>query len=114
MARRPKAAHTVRARCLRSPRPALRRCSTALVSPGTGPIPRRAWFSTRRATFTVFEITSVGKKGSTEKVLYSFGSQPGDGSNPLATLIFDKEGNLYGTTLEGGVYNYGTVFEVIP
>jgi uncharacterized repeat protein (TIGR03803 family) len=62
----------------------------------------------------VFEITSVGKKGSTEKVLYSFGSQPGDGSNPLATLIFDKEGNLYGTTLEGGVYNYGTVFEVIP
>jgi len=47
-------------------------------------------------------------------VLYSFGSQLGDGSSPLGGLIFDKEGNLYSTTLAGGAYNYGTVFEVTP
>jgi len=63
---------------------------------------------------TVFEIIAVGKKDSTEKVLYSFGSQSGDGSSPLGGLIFDKEGNLYSTTLMGGAYNYGAVFEVIP
>jgi len=59
---------------------------------------------------TVYELTADGL----EKVLYSFGSQPGDGSNPLSGVIFDKEGNLYGTTFEGGAYNYGTVFEATP
>jgi uncharacterized repeat protein (TIGR03803 family) len=59
-------------------------------------------------------IGGVGKKDTTEKVLYSFGSQLGDGSSPLGGLIFDKEGNLYSTTLAGGAYNYGTVFEVTP
>jgi uncharacterized repeat protein (TIGR03803 family) len=57
---------------------------------------------------TVFELTAAG----TEKVLYSFSSQPGDGINPLAGLIFDKKRNLYGTTLNGGAYDRGTVFEL--
>ena len=59
---------------------------------------------------TVFEITSAG----TEKVLYSFGSQSGDGSYPYAGLVFDKGGNLYGTTPVSGLYFGGTVFEVTP
>src|SRR5208337_600403 len=57
---------------------------------------------------TVFEITSAGA----EKVLYSFGGQAGDGAYPVAGLVFDKKGNLYGTTADGGAYGYGTVFEV--
>ena len=57
---------------------------------------------------TVFELTSEG----TEKVLYSFGSQPGDGDSPFAGLVFDKQGNLYGTTALGGTYGYGVVFEL--
>ncbi len=57
---------------------------------------------------TVFELTAAG----TEKVLYSFGSQPGDGTYPYAGLVFDKEGNLYGTTYSGGAHNKGTVFEL--
>jgi len=57
---------------------------------------------------TVFELTAAG----TEKVLYSFGSQSGDGDYPVAGLIFDKKGNLYGTTQDGGVYGEGTVFEL--
>jgi len=41
---------------------------------------------------TVFEVTP--KAGET--VVYSFGSQSGDGGNPNAALIMDKNGNLYG------------------
>jgi uncharacterized repeat protein (TIGR03803 family) len=43
---------------------------------------------------TVFEITSTGD----EKILHSFGDQPGDGKHPYAALVLDEGGNLYGTT----------------
>ncbi len=37
------------------------------------------------------------------------------GSDPIETVfVFDTAGNLYGTTLDGGVYGYGTVFELTP
>jgi len=49
----------------------------------------------------------------TETVLYSFTGEP-DGVYPYDALIFDKHGNLYGTTLQGGTKGYGTVFELIP
>jgi hypothetical protein len=50
-----------------------------------------------------------------ETVLYSFCSQSGctDGAYPFAGLVFDKKGNLYGTTEEGG-NGYGTVFKLVP
>jgi uncharacterized repeat protein (TIGR03803 family) len=59
---------------------------------------------------TVFELTAAG----VESLLYSFGSQPGDGSNayPYAGVIMDKKGNLYGTTIFGGADNDGMVFKV--
>jgi uncharacterized repeat protein (TIGR03803 family) len=62
---------------------------------------------------TVFEL-SPGSNGSwTEKVLYSFlGGE--DGTGPYGGLIFDGKGNLYGTTIEGGSYGLGTVFELTP
>lgn len=54
-----------------------------------------------------------------ESVLYSFGSQPSfaDGCGPLASVIEDKSGNLYGTTKIGGTstncqFGCGVVFEV--
>jgi uncharacterized repeat protein (TIGR03803 family) len=34
--------------------------------------------------------------------------------NPQTALIFDAAGNLYGTTAYGGIYAYGTVFEITP
>ncbi len=63
---------------------------------------------------TVFKVVPPGKKGGAwaETVLYSFGSQSGDGSYPYAGLIMDKEGNLYGTTYYGGTNGQGTVFKV--
>jgi uncharacterized repeat protein (TIGR03803 family) len=54
--------------------------------------------------------TSQGWKGT---VLHSFG-QGSDGWYPDAAVIFDKKGNMYGTTSEGGPYGFGTVFEMSP
>src|SRR5215469_3348967 len=59
---------------------------------------------------TVFEIakTSSGY-ASAPTILVSFSGN--DGASPLAGLIVDASGNLFGTTSQGGA-GYGTVFEV--
>jgi uncharacterized repeat protein (TIGR03803 family) len=59
---------------------------------------------------TVFRIAPDG----TETVLYSFCALPNctDGQGPLARLLLDAGGNLYGTTPLGGQFNKGTVFKV--
>ena len=48
-----------------------------------------------------------------ENALYSFAGGT-DPKLPYAGLIFDKAGNLYGTTELGGTNNQGTVFEITP
>ena len=58
---------------------------------------------------TVFEVTPE----DTDSILYSF-KGGSDGANPVSTLIRDTAGNLYGTTDNGGTYNSGTVFKLIP
>src|SRR5271167_2273777 len=63
---------------------------------------------------TVFELTPAAGGGWTEQVLYNFKHNGTDGYNPEAGLIFDKNGNLYSTTLAGGTYGEGTVFELRP
>ena len=64
---------------------------------------------------TVFELMPKAKGVWKEKVLYSFDAGNGkDAGGPLDGLIFDKAGNLYGTSEFGGVYSFGTVFELTP
>ncbi len=61
---------------------------------------------------TVFKLTRTRIKDVwNDSVLYRFGDMP-DGNSPVASLILDSQGNLYGTTLFGGA-GYGTVFEVM-
>jgi uncharacterized repeat protein (TIGR03803 family) len=48
-----------------------------------------------------------------ESVLYPF-TGGNDGGVPAAGLIFDKAGNLYGTTAGGGSGGAGTVFQLTP
>lgn len=49
----------------------------------------------------------------TEKIVYNF-SGGNDGGNPATRLIFDRSGNIYGTTVGGGTHHCGTVFELTP
>lgn len=58
----------------------------------------------------VFKLTSSG----TLTVLHAFAGSPADGVSPVATLVRDGAGNLYGTTGKGGTYDHGTVFKVTP
>jgi uncharacterized repeat protein (TIGR03803 family) len=46
--------------------------------------------------------------------LYSFAGGPGDGANPLNSLIQASDGNFYGMTLQGGTAGLGTVFVYNP
>jgi uncharacterized repeat protein (TIGR03803 family) len=61
---------------------------------------------------SVFELILSGGTW-TETVIYSFlGPSNSDGANPVAGLVFDGDGNLYGTTEYGGASSEGTVFEL--
>lgn len=53
----------------------------------------------------VFKLDATGN----EIPLYIFDGTP-DGQNPVAALVADSAGDLYGTTAYGGAYGYGTVF----
>ncbi len=56
---------------------------------------------------TVFEI-EAGTTDTTK--LYSFTGD--DGAQPYAGVTLDAEGDIFGTTGEGGADGYGTVFEI--
>ncbi len=65
----------------------------------------------------VYELSPPATAGGawTATMLYAFkGENNVDGANPYGTLIFDAQGNLYGTTQAGGTNNSGTVFELSP
>jgi uncharacterized repeat protein (TIGR03803 family) len=71
---------------------------------------------------TVFELSPPTEQGSawTETVLYRFQNSP-DGASPVAGVILDASGNLYGTTQFGGISvpgcersTCGVVYELTP
>ena len=63
---------------------------------------------------TVFELRPGPKGQWTETALYSFHDpyRTSDGGIPYGGVIFDRVGDLYGTTITGGVYHSGTVFKL--
>ena len=58
-----------------------------------------------------FELSPSASGDWRETVLHKFADSP-DGAGPLAALISDSAGNLYGTTFGGGIFGTGTVFEL--
>lgn len=70
------------------------------------------------AAGTVFELSPNGRGGWNDTTLYSFCSEGGanctDGAGPMAKVIFDSAGNLYGTTYLGGSEGSGVVYELSP
>jgi hypothetical protein len=69
----------------------------------------------------VLAVTSPATAEWNEKVLYSFQGGSSDGSVPAGGVVFDKKGNLYGATTDGGPASCapiggacGTVFQLTP
>jgi uncharacterized repeat protein (TIGR03803 family) len=67
-------------------------------------------------------VFKVHIKPSRETILHSFTGTGGDGALPMAGLVRDAAGNLYGTTVEGRAYGgqcggfggCGTIFKIDP
>jgi uncharacterized repeat protein (TIGR03803 family) len=64
---------------------------------------------------TVFALGRQSNGTWSEKILHSFvwGRNVSDGSRPAAGVLL-VSGKIYGTTISGGAYNEGTVFELAP
>ena len=71
----------------------------------------RVQLLTAVAAFTV--LLTPPTQAQTEKIIYSF-SGGADGSSPVAGLILDTNGNMYGATPGGGTNDGGAVFELSP
>jgi len=64
---------------------------------------------------TVFELAPNGSGGWNPTVLHTFaGARSKHYIYANGTPVFDKAGNLYGTTYEGGNKNNGTVYRLSP
>jgi uncharacterized repeat protein (TIGR03803 family) len=63
---------------------------------------------------TVFEFTPPAKTGQsgTVTILHSF--KVIDGNSPIGGLVMGTDGYLYGTTMQGGSKNEGTMFKISP
>lgn len=61
----------------------------------------------------VFELTPNGDGTWTENILYAF-TGGDEGSQPFSALVFDSDGNLYGTAMYGGAHGNSVVFELSP
>ncbi len=59
-------------------------------------------------------VTMPRAQAQNEKVLYNFFPNGNPPFWPSSGVIFDKSGNLYGVTSQGGTYNLGTVYELSP
>ena len=57
---------------------------------------------------SIFKITPSG----TFTLLYSFGSITSDGNRPISGMTLGTDGNLYGTTSQGGKANAGALFKI--
>ena len=59
----------------------------------------------------VYKLTPSGGGWIETDYMFTGGS---DGGNPLGVVIQGSDGSLYGTTLYGGAYGSGTVYQLTP
>ncbi len=81
-----------------------------LIADAAGDLFGTTNFSGASGDGTVFEIADANGT-YTETTLASFNGT--DGRAPKASLVANAAGNLYGTTTQGGLYNDGTIFEIV-
>jgi uncharacterized repeat protein (TIGR03803 family) len=84
-----------------------------LVFDSSGNLYGTTYYDGKNNLGSLYEL--VFERGSwSEKLLYSF-TGGSDGSGSIANLVFDKAGNLYGTTSEGGAgCSCGVIFKLAP
>jgi uncharacterized repeat protein (TIGR03803 family) len=85
-----------------------------LVADSSGNLFGTSWSGGTNNGGIVFEVSPPAAPGDawTESVLYNF---PGQNSlGPAGTLVFDSNGNLYGTSVTEGGYGEGEVFQLAP
>ncbi len=82
----------------------------ALVQASDGNLYGTTSYGGLAGTGTVFRISNLSGT-PTESVIYSF-TGGGDGIHPHSSLIQGDDGNLYGTTYNGGSFGGGTVFRI--
>src|SRR6202012_4072648 len=92
--------------------------STPLVFDGAGHLYGTTEYGGPYYAGAVFELTPSASGSWTEALLHTFGYGQ-DGQQPLAGLVLDAHGDLYGTTVVGGTNDClpglgcGVAFEVI-
>jgi uncharacterized repeat protein (TIGR03803 family) len=83
-----------------------------VVLSSTGNLYGATYSGGRKGNGVIYRLL-LEKKGWSEDILHSFGGK-GDGLNPGAGIVFDQEGNIYGTTIfGGGLPGYGAIFELV-
>ena len=61
---------------------------------------------------TVFELVNNNNGTYTQRTLFAFNVNGSDGANPQGGLIADANGDLFGTTPNGGANGLGSIFEL--
>ena len=64
------------------------------------------------AVLIVCAATGIAAAAQTYDTLHNFTGQ--DGANPYSGLVQGPDGNLYGTTIDGGTYGGGNVIRITP
>ncbi len=87
-----------------------------VIVDGSGNILGTTIGSSARGFGTVYELVPNGNGRFSERILFNFTGL--NGERPEGSLILDPSGNIYGTTnlggSFGGMFGYGTVFEITP
>jgi uncharacterized repeat protein (TIGR03803 family) len=66
--------------------------------------------TTGLAVFALAMMPAAARPAVTTTVIHSF--EEDEGEYPSTDLVLDAEGNLYGTTVEGGDFGGGTIFQL--
>jgi len=78
--------------------------------------PRNRFSAAMRWTSTILSLVAAmfanPARATNTKMIYSFGG--GDGEYFDTELVMDRTGNLYGTSVEGGNFQAGNVFQLTP
>lgn len=69
------------------------------------------WMGGSQGYGTIYRLTHSAEGRWVKSILYNFKGYP-DGDTPYGGLIADPAGNLYGTTLGGGMYLAGIAFKL--